>query len=66
MTDRYNAFTVILEEDIREDDAQSTIEAIKHIKGVVTVIGHVDDPSEKIAEQRVKHELIMKILEILK
>ena len=30
MTDRYNALTVILEKDIRSDDAESLIAAIRH------------------------------------
>ncbi len=37
MTDRYTGFIVTLEHDMREDDAESTIEAIRHIKGVVGV-----------------------------
>ena len=37
MTDRINAFIVILDRDIREDDAEDTITALKQIKGVLSV-----------------------------
>ena len=30
MTDRVNALTIVLEEDMRIDDVQSLIEAIRH------------------------------------
>ncbi len=37
MTDRYAGFVVVLDEDVREDDAQATINAIRQIKGVLGV-----------------------------
>jgi hypothetical protein len=66
MTDRYNSLIVVLEKDIRDDDAESTIEAIKHIKGVLRVKGNVVDTSDFVARSRVKTELLEKILDILK
>jgi len=65
MTDRYNAFIVILENDIREDDAEATIKAIEQIKGVLRVTPNNVDLTESIAEIRVKRELYSKIIEIL-
>lgn len=64
MTDRYNAFLVILEKDIRTDDAASTIEAIKHIRNVLDVVPSVADNSNIITEFRVRNELFSKIHEI--
>lgn len=43
MTDRFNALTVVLEKDIREDDAQALIAAISQLRGVATVTGNVVD-----------------------
>ena len=65
MTDRYNAFIVILENDIREDDAEATIKAIEQIKGVLRVTPNNVDLTESIAETRVKRELYGKIIDIL-
>lgn len=43
MTERYAGFYVILEKDIREDDAKATISAMRHIKGVLSVEPKVTD-----------------------
>jgi hypothetical protein len=37
MTDRHAAYLVVLENDIREDDAETTISALRQIKGVIDV-----------------------------
>jgi hypothetical protein len=66
MTDRYNAFIVILERDIREDDAEDTITAIKQIRGVLKVVPNNADPTEAIARARAKQEIAEKIWEALK
>lgn len=65
MTDRYNAFIVILAKDIREDDAEATINAIKQIKGVLDVEPHIADFDEQIAESRVRNELGTKLWHVL-
>jgi hypothetical protein len=66
MTDRYNALTVVLDHDIREDDAEPLINAIRCMKGVIKVKGNVADPDDYIARSQVKHELQMKLFELLK
>jgi hypothetical protein len=65
MTDRINAFIVILDHDIREDEAEDTITALKQIKGVLSVQPHVADFSDAIAQDRVRQELGMKLWHIL-
>lgn len=65
MTDRYNAFIVVLEHDIRDDDAQSIIEAIKHIRGVLSVEPHVAAFEDHIALSRVRSEFAQKLWEVL-
>ena len=37
MTTRHRGYVVVLERDIREDDAAATIAALKRIRGVLTV-----------------------------
>jgi hypothetical protein len=65
MTDRFYALTVILEKDIREDDAQYIIDAIKMIKGVLTIKGEISDSVTCMAEVRAKIYLKNKLLETL-
>jgi hypothetical protein len=43
MSDGLNYLTVILEQDIRENDAQRLIEAIKCLRGVLEVKPNVAD-----------------------
>jgi hypothetical protein len=66
MTDRYNALTVALSKDIRDDDAESIINAIKALKGVEDVTGNVVDIDSYVAESRVKHEVAVKIIDFVK
>ena len=65
MTDRYNTLTVVLEREIREDDAEKYIDAIRMIKGVLSVKGNVADYEEYMATERVRRELGEKIWEVL-
>jgi hypothetical protein len=66
MTDRIKGLTVALTHDIREDDCQSIIDAIKMVKGVEGVETHVAGPMDYIAKQQVKSELRDKIFEWFK
>lgn len=52
MTDRYNSLTVVLDRNIRCDDAQGLMQAIKQLRGVISVSGNVADLTGHIAEQR--------------
>ncbi len=66
MTDRYDAFLVVLDRSIRDDDAESTVAAIRQIKGVLDVQPHTTDVSTAIAKMQVKQEVTTKLLQILK
>jgi len=57
MTDRYNTITVVLEADMRDDDAEGLLEAIRRMRGVLTVKGDVADPTAFMAEERARREL---------
>lgn len=54
MTTRFHSFTVALEKDIREDDAESLINAISMMKGVLSVVGNETGSDSCIAEMRAK------------
>ncbi len=57
MTDRISALTIVLEKDIRDDDAKPLIEAIKMMRGVLSVEPHVKDAiGEVVARRRFNRE----------
>jgi len=66
MTDRIKGLTVALTHNIRDDDCQCIIDAIKMVKGVEGVEMHVADPMDYITKQQVKSELRDKIVEWFK
>lgn len=65
MTDRLNGVWVAFEGNIRVDDAEPIIQAIKQIRGVVAVEPHVADSSSWIADERARSELGQKLLKII-
>ncbi len=65
MTDRYHSLTVILEKDMRDDDAERMIEAIQMIKGVLDVKPVISDPTSWMAEERARRELGEKLWNVL-
>ena len=65
MTDRYNTLTVVLEKDMRDDDAEALLAAIRQLRGVLGVSGNVADASAYMAEERAKRELGDKLWQVL-
>ena len=65
MTDRVYALSVALEHDIRTDDVQPLIDAIKTLRGVVAVEMHISDISEWAAREVARQELAEKLWNIL-
>lgn len=65
MTDRFNSLTVVLKEDVREDDAKGIMNAIMHLKGVTSVEGGIASPGDFVAESRVRRELSEKLMQAL-
>lgn len=61
MTDRFNSLTVVLEVDIREDDAESLLSAISQLRGVLRVSGNVSDLGTHVAQVRARQELETKL-----
>ncbi len=66
MSDRYSALIVILENNIRDDDAEALISAMKQLRGVLDVQPHIANPEEAIAETRVRADLLRRIIEMIK
>ncbi len=66
MTDRYNALVVVLDGDIRSDDAEPIINAIRQLKRVISVTGNVADTDSHVAEMRARFELEQKLLAALR
>lgn len=65
MTDRYNTLTVVLEKDMRDDDAEVLLVAIRQLRGVLSVTGNVADPAAYTAEERARRELGEKLWQVL-
>lgn len=65
MTDRFAGYIVVLEDNIRSDDAEATTKAIAQLRGVVSVIPVVSNIEIHIAEERVRRELGDKLLQVV-
>ncbi len=61
MTDRFGALTVVLKSDIREDDAEALMNAIRCFQNVLSVTGVVVDSRDHIAKERVRVEFAEKL-----
>lgn len=66
MTDRYKGVVVTLSQDIRDDDAEATIAAIRQIKGVIDVTPSVANVEDHMNRSRVAYEISDKIWALLK
>ena len=64
MSDRYNYLTVALEKDIRDDDSQCIIDAIKMIRGVLDVKPNIVNGLDFTAEERVRREYLKKLQKV--
>jgi hypothetical protein len=65
MTDRYHALTVVLDREIRNDDAKRIIEAIEMVRGVLSVEPHVADHISRAAERKAVEALRDKLRDVL-
>lgn len=65
MTDRYHSLTVVLDTEVREDDAEFILNAIRMIKGVISVSGNVTSVNHYVAVELARQEIREKINEAL-
>jgi hypothetical protein len=61
MTDRISGVIVTLEDDMRIDDAESLLNAIRMLRGVADVSANVTDFNHHMAKTQAKTELVGKI-----
>ena len=66
MTDRIKGFTVTLTDDIRIDDVQPLLDAVKMLKGVASVDVSVTNMDDHMNRQMISMEMKTKIYEVLK
>jgi hypothetical protein len=57
MTDRVKGFTVTLEKDIRIDDVEVIMQAIRMIRGIADVEPSISTSEDHMNRQRIKYEL---------
>jgi hypothetical protein len=65
MTTRLKGLLVTLEANVREDDAECIINAIKLISRVIEVKPIPNDIEQSIAVDRVRHELGQKLWKVI-
>lgn len=63
MTDRVRHLTITLDEDLRVDDLEPIVSAIRHIRGVAGVEQHVVRMEDHLARQAVRAEVQQKLHE---
>lgn len=66
MTDRVHSLTLILDRDIREDDIESLVQALYHLKHVIQVDKNVSNIESHMAEGRAKWELRRQLVQVMK
>lgn len=67
MTDRHAAYVVTLREDIREDDAEAVMTALRMVSGVVDVQPVIGDfVHQQIAEGRVRADLRERVWAVIR
>lgn len=65
MSDRFNGFLVIMENDISEEAAQGLMNAMRHFRGVISVTGNVASVNDRIATERAKQEFARRLLDVV-
>jgi len=65
MTDRVKGFTVTLAEDVRIDDIEATMDAIRMIKGVVDVQPCITDSNDHINRMQILSRVRTKFIKFL-
>lgn len=64
MTDRHAGYLVTLTGDVREDDAEAIITALRMVKGVATVKPVPADIDQAIAEDRARIAFRVKLYDL--
>lgn len=65
MTDRYRGLVVLLDDNLRSDDAQPILQLIQQIKGVRRVEPQIGNGNDQITEMKVRQDLGEKLWQVL-
>jgi len=65
MTDRIEGFTVVLDQRLREDDAEGLRAAIAQLRGVATVRPVVSTSEAYFGEMRTRTEIVSRLLDFI-
>jgi hypothetical protein len=65
MSNKINSLTVVFDEDLSEEGAEQLAMAIRLMKNVISVDANVADPSHWVDFTRARHELRVKMWDIL-
>lgn len=57
MSDRVRHLTITLDDDIRVDDLEAIVSAIRHVRGVASVEHHAVTAADHLARQAVRAEV---------
>lgn len=66
MTNRVKGITIVLEKDIREDDVESLLQAIRHFRGVLSAEPVIATTDSYFAYARIVDEMRGKLYEMAK
>lgn len=66
MADNVKGFIITLDKDYRSEDAARIKDALLMVKGVLNVTEEAADHADWMNRLRVRHEMTMKILDVLK
>lgn len=66
MTDRVKGITIVLDRDIRTDDVEVLVNAIRLLRGVATVDTVLTTSDDYFARERIRTELVGKMFDVLK
>ena len=66
MTDRHAGYIVTLEQDVREDDAEAIINALRMVRGVGSVEPIVSDHRNHIGEKRARLDMERRLFAVLR
>ena len=65
MTDRVNALVVVLDQDIRIDDVESLMNAIRQLNHVASVEPNVSNLDSHLAVERARYDLRQQLVDVL-
>ena len=65
MTDRIHSITIVLEKDMRVDDAEAILTAVRQLRGVIAADGNVTNGTEYVIESRIRRDFGERLWHVL-